>query len=52
LYENSIRPDDEDAAGVQNNGLDIELMLLVAGNGVIKLYMGCKVRTIKEHNTQ
>jgi len=39
LYENSIHPDDEDAAGVRNIGLDTELMMLVSGNSVIKLYM-------------
>jgi hypothetical protein len=37
LYDNIIHPDDEDAAGVRNIGLGNELMLLIAGNGVMKL---------------
>jgi hypothetical protein len=39
FYDNSIHPDDEDAAGVRNIGLDTELVLLIAGSGVIILRM-------------
>jgi hypothetical protein len=38
LYEHSIHPDGEDAAGVRSIGLDTEMMLLIAGKRFIELH--------------